>query len=113
MQANSMVQAGVGRWKQLLGGLFVCLLLLPVPAYAAIDFSGLSWTMSSDPNGIISGFSSANVDPEIYDSLDTGFLSIGFATQTNAVPSTITFTSSVLSGANGGNVGGNWILLNG
>lgn len=36
MQANSMAKASVSRWKQLLGGMFVCLLLLPVPAYAAI-----------------------------------------------------------------------------
>jgi hypothetical protein len=92
-----------GRWKQVLGGLVAAFLLLPVPAYAVINFSTLTWTEAGDVGNAISSVDSTGSNST------TGILNIFFAAgQTNAPAATITLTSNTLVAAGGESIDGAW-----
>jgi hypothetical protein len=100
-----MVKASVSRWKQLLGGLAVVLLLMPIPAYAAIEFDTLTWSLDQgDPNGILAGGPNAQGSTP-----STGFLNILFAEQTNSPSATTIIFSNSFNGS--GTFSADWTSL--
>ena len=105
MQVNSLATSFAAHWKQVLGGLVAAFLLLPLPAFAAIDFSALSWTfLHGGGDTIVSSVTSTGSDS------DHGVLNIFLAAGvTNAAADTkVTITSSVLSQNEVESIDGAW-----
>jgi hypothetical protein len=85
-------------WKRVLGGLVTLLFLAPVPAYALIDFTGVSWDLGTKVGNGFEGNVSGN--PFFRDVLNGGLI-----TQTNT-PGTsgstvLTFTFPAQGGTTG------------